>query len=248
MSSKKRKQGFLFKIIKGIIGLFYKKYELLGQENIPSEPCIFIGNHAKAHGPIITELYLSSHATTWCIGEMLSTKEAPAYMFKDFWSNKPKRTHWFYKIVARVLSPLIVYVFKNIYPIAVYHDIRVMKTFKATVEQMAEGRNMVIFPEYHLEYNDIVNDFQQNFVDVARLYYKKTGKALSFVPTYYAPYLKKVVFGKPVEFNPNIPIEEQRGAICDCLKNEITALAKELPAHKVVPYENLPKRKYKLSK
>lgn len=244
----KEKQGFLFKIIKGTIRLFYKKRTLVGTENIPEEPCIIIGNHAKSHGPLVTELYLKPKSKVWCTGEMLSMKEAPAYMFKDFWSDKPKCSHWLYKTAAYLLAPIVTYVFKNVHPVPVYKDMRIMRTFKCTVETLKDDRNVVIFPEHHAPYNDILNEFQENFVDIARLYYKSTGKAVSFVPMYNAVTLKKIVFGKPITYDPNKSIEEQRKEICKYLMTEITALAKELPAHKVVPYDNLPKRKYKLSK
>ena len=98
------------------------------------------------------------------------------------------------------------------------------------------------------KYNDIINNFQDKFIDVARLYYKKTGKELSFVPMYNAVRLKKVVFGKPIKYDPNIPMDIQRDNICEYLKKEITMLAKELPRHKVVPYANIKRRKQHYSK
>ena len=41
---------------------------------------------------------------------------------------------------------------------------------------------MIIFPEYKENYNHVVNRFHDGFVSVAKLYYKKTGKEVSFVP------------------------------------------------------------------
>jgi len=245
--SKKEKQGILFKIIKGTIRIFYRKREMVGRENIPSEPCLLIGNHAKSHGPLTCELFMPD-ARVWCIGEMLSLKEAPKYMFQDFWANKPKWSHPIYKFCAYFMAPIVTYVFKNVHPVPVYKDMRIVRTFKGTVDRLEQGKNVLIFPEHHVRYNEIVNEFQENFVDVARVYYKKHGKALSFVPVYNAVSLKKVVFGKPIVFQPDKPIEQQRKEICDYVKKEITSLAKDLPAHKVVPYDNLPRRKYRLSK
>ena len=31
---------------------------------------------------------------------------------------------------------------------------------------------MVVFPEHYVPYNHILNDFQDKFIDIARLYYK----------------------------------------------------------------------------
>ena len=56
------------------------------------------------------------------------------------------------------------------------------------------------------------------------------------------------MFGKPIKFNPNDTIENQRKVICDYLKQQITALAQELPEHTVVPYANIAKKDYQKSK
>jgi len=79
---------------------------------------------------------------------------------------------------------------------------------------------------------------------VAKLYYKKTGEAVSFVPLYIAPKLKQMHFGKPIRFDPNVPMEEQRHRICKYLMEEITSIAVSLPEHTVIPYRNIPKKRY----
>ena len=65
---------------------------------------------------------------------------------------------------------------------------------------------------------------------------------------YNAHKLKKVVFGKPIKFDANNDIVEERKRICDYLKSEITALAEGLPRHRVVPYANIKKKHYPYSK
>ncbi|MBQ9915427.1 MAG: hypothetical protein IJO50_04705, partial [Clostridia bacterium] len=87
-------------------------------------------------------------------------------------------------------------------------------------------------------------DFQEGFVDVARLYEKRTGKALSFVPLYIAPGLRKMYLGKPIRFSAGAPISQERRRICEYLMNEITEMACSLPEHRVVPYRNIPKGMY----
>jgi len=79
---------------------------------------------------------------------------------------------------------------------------------------------------------------------VAKLYYRKTGKELSFVPLYIAPKLKKMYLGKPIRFCAANPMEEERRRICDYLMREITEIAVSLPEHTVVPYRNIPKKLY----
>lgn len=243
-----KKQGLLFKIIKGIVKLFYKTPEFSGVENLPSEPTIIIGNHAQMHGPIVTETYMPNNTFVWVTGEMLSVKEFPSYAYEDFWRLKPKSVAWFYKGLSYVIAPLCAYIFKNAKGIGVYKDIRIANTLKNTVIRLKEGNNVVIFPEGRTEYNEIVNDFQKNFVDVARVYYKVTKKEITFTPCYIAPKLKKVVYGKPIKFDSTADYTTEKERIIEELKKEITSLAKSLPVHTVVPYANINKKNYPKSK
>ena len=107
---------------------------------------------------------------------------------------------------------------------------------------------MVIFPEHDVKYNHIIYEFQNKFIDVAKLYYKRTGKELAFVPLYIAPKLKKMYLGKPIHFCASDPIDSERRRICQYLMDEITRMAVSLPEHTVIPYRNIPKKRYPMNK
>ena len=244
----KKRKNPLYRFIKWSVSLFYKKRKVIGIENLPQEPSLIIGNHAQMHGPLYCELYFPTPKKVWCIGEMLKMKEVPAYAYKDFWSYKPKWSKWFYKILSYLIAPVFSFILSHADTIGVYKDARVISTFKATTKALKEGDNVVIFPERAEDYNEILCEFQTRFVDVAKLYYKQSGKRVSFVPMYHAASIKTVIFGKPIEYDPEMEMEAQRAKICEYLKEEITRLAKELPQHKVVPYKNIKKKDYPYSK
>lgn len=241
-----KKTSLMYKIIKGLVALFYPKTELVGQ--LPEGAAIVVGNHTKMNGPICSELFMPKPRYTWCIGEMMDKKEVAAYAYKDFWSKKPKLLRPFYKLLSYIITPISVCVFNNADTIGVYHDARIMSTFKQTVKHLQEGCKVVIFPEHDAPYNHIVNDFQDKFIDVARLYYKKTGQALAFVPMYIAPSLHQMVLGKPTWFDPEAPIDEERARIKKYLMEAVTETAESLPPHRVVPYNNLPKSKHPMNR
>lgn len=241
---KKKKTSRLFRIIKFCLRLFYPKMKIIGSENIPDEPCIIVGNHTQMNGPIISELQFSDTCDIWCAGEMMHLKEVPSYAFKDFWSQKPKYTHPFYKALSYMIAPLATVIFNNASTIAVYRDIRISSTFKKTVQRLNEGRNIIIFPEHDVKYNNIIYEFQDKFIHVAKMYYKKTGKELSFVPMYMAPKLKKVYIGEPIRYCGENNAVEERKRICDYLMDAITNTARALPRHIVIPYRNIPKKDY----
>lgn len=241
------KKPLLFRIIVKIVRFCYGKWTVEGVENIPKTPSIIASNHAQMHGPLTFHLFFPGKKRIWCIGQMMNSKEIPDYAFEDFWHLKPKRVQWFYRIVSHLIAPLS-YIFKHADTLPVYKDTRIISTFKNTVSALADGNHIVIFPEKRGGFNGVVNDFQDKFIDVARLYYKRYGVVLSFVPTYNAPELKKIVFGKPIAFDPEKDMETQRAEMVNALREQITQLAKDQPRHKVVPYDNIAKKDYPYSK
>ncbi len=243
-----KKVSPLFKVVKWFVWLFSPKFKVEGAENLSDEPTLIVGNHTQMYGPIACEFYTPKKHYTWCAGEMMSVKTVPEYAFRDFWSQKPKWTHPFYKALSYIIAPLASFVFNNANTIAVFRDTRILSTFKITVKCLKEGANVVVFPEHDVKYNNIIYDFQDKFIDIARLYYKKTGKALQFAPLYIAPNLKKMCIGKPTVFKPELPIDEERARICKYLMDEITEIGRSLPLHTVVPYRNIPKKLYPKNK
>lgn len=241
---KEKKVSPLFKCVKWLVKVFYIKMDVEGTENLPDEPVIVVGNHTQMNGPVACELYFPGKRYTWCAGQMMKLNEVPAYAYQDFWSGKPKYSRWFYKLLSYVIAPLSVLIFNNANTIAVYRDTRILSTFRNTVTALQDGANVVIFPEHGEKYNHILYDFQDRFIDIARIYYKKTGKELAFVPLYIAPALKKMYLGSPIRFCADKPIEQERDRIREYLMTEITAIACRLPQHTVVPYRNIPKKDY----
>ena len=239
-----KKPVWAFRLIRGIVRLVYPKIELEGTDAIPGEAVVFVGNHCQMNGPIVGELYMPVPSCTWCAGEMMALREVPAYAYRDFWSKKPRAVRWLYRIASYLIAPLSVLIFNNAATIPVYRDNRIITTFRTTIDALAGGASVVIFPEHEVAHNRIIYDFQDRFIDLGRMYYKRTGKALVFVPMYLAPRLRKLFFGAPVAFDPDAPIAAERERIKQALMARITEIAEAQPLHTVIPYPNLPKRQY----
>ncbi len=237
-----------YKVVYSLIKFFYPKIRVVGTENLPETAFVAVGNHSQMHGPIAGELYFPVQAKTWCAGEMMHRETVPEYAFRDFWSQKPKWTHPFYKLLSHIITPLSTLIFNNAETIGVYHDARILSTFKETVACLQDGDSILIFPEHDVPHNHILAQFQDRFIDVAKLYYRRTGKRVAFVPMYLAPKLRTMYFGEPVWFDPDRPMEEERQRICSILMAEITNIACALPRHTVVPYRNIRKREYPKNK
>lgn len=235
-----------FKLVRRLVRLFYGKCEVAGLENLPPKNAIIVSNHAQMNGPIVGELFMPDNCYIWCAGQMMKLGEVPQYAYMDFWSRKPKRSRPFFKLLSYMIAPIASCLFNNARTIAVYRDNRIISTFRETVKMLADGKNILIFPEKDETHNNILYKLQENFIDAAKLYYRKEGVNLTFVPMYIAPTLRKIYIGKGITFDNSNDIAAERIKIVDYLSNEITQIARSLPLHTVVPYRNI-KKKYYLS-
>lgn len=243
MAEAKRVPGS-YKAIKWLVWYFSPKMRVEGLENLPEDGAVIVGNHAHMYGPIAAELYLEDSHHIWCAAQMMDIKEAPAYAYQDFWSMKPWYTHWYYRLLSYLVAPLCVLIFNNANTIPVYHDARVMLTFRQTLRLLRDGKKIVIFPEHSVPHNNIVCDFQDRFIELARMYYQMTQKELCFVPMYIAPKLKKMVLGQPVRYRAGQPMKQERLRIKEELMDAVTRLGRSLPPHMVIPYAVMPRKNY----
>ena len=238
---------FFFKLVARTINLFYHKRTYTGVENLHA-PTIIITNHSQIHAPLTHTLFFPDDTVHfWCISDMMSYRAFQRHAFSGFWAEKPKSVRWLFKIASYLLVP-VAWVFKRANTIAVYHDHRIKKTIEQTVKTLDEGKSIIICPEKWSGFDGIINDFHNKFVDVASIFYKKTGKPITFTPMYTCPALKTNIIGEPISLDPNQPIAEERVRICNYLRSSINALAKSLPTHRVVPFNNIGKEEQTLSK
>ena len=243
------KPSRLFRAIRSAVKLVYRPFAFEGLENLPKDaPAVLVGNHSQLHGPLCMELYAPRPHYTWCAAEMMSFKEVPGYAYQDFWSKKPKLLHPLFKLVSYLIAPLCYVLFNNARVIPVYRDTRLLRTFKLSAQRLSEGADVVIFPESYTPRNNIIYEFQKGFADVALYYRHKSGQNVHFVPMYLCPSLKKVVLGKPTMVDFSLPLKQETERVREYLMDEITSLALSLPPHRVIPYPNIPKKEYPISK
>lgn len=234
----------LFKTLKFFAKIKYRNMEIVGIEKIQKPGTIIVANHAQLNGPIIAELFMPENCYIWANGQMTDFKEVPSYAMEDFFPYKKGWRRIFFKIASYLMAPILPCIMKNARAIPVYHDIRLAATIKNTVKKLSLGNNILIFPEKHEKQNNIVNQFREHFVDVARIYHKRTGKSLRFVPMYIAPKLDVCLFGDEIVFNPNEEIAIERHKICQHLTEEITRIGRKMPNHTVIPFDNISRKDY----
>lgn len=230
-----------YKIVRGALRRNFPYAKTVYEEQ-PSEPAVFVCNHSIVRGPVMMTLDFTRKHKSWTICFALDSKKAVNFAFHDILFGNSRRCKWFWHmlshIVAKLLPPLLIY--SDTIP--VYHDKNIVKTFKQSVKALTDGDDLVIFAESPKRFSEYICELQPGFIDVARLYYRKTKKALKFYPVYLEKKNAVISVGKPITYDPEQPLDEQREKIAAYLRDNIDRLARALPEHQPVPF--LPERWY----
>ena len=209
----------------------------------PEEPGVIVCNHAAMRGPIMITLYYGRPHKNWVITYALDREKTANFAFHDFFVGKGRRIKWPWRFLSWIVKLILPNVLEQADPIAVYHDGRVIGTFRESMKALGDGYDIVVFGESPERYSEYVNKMQQGIVDLAALYYRRTGKRLAFYPAYVEKKNRKIKIAPPILFDPDAPQTEQREAVCDRISSEIDRMAREMKPHRPVPF--LPERWYK---
>lgn len=224
-----------YKFIRGILRLCFPRAKTVYEEEPDTEPAVFVCNHSAIRGPVMMTLDFKRKHQTWTVHCALDSKKAVNYAFHDILMGNSRRFKRFWRmlahIVAKLLPPLLWYD-----TIPVYHDTGIIKTFKQSIRAMTEGSDLVIFAESPKRFSEYVCELQEGFIDIARLYYRKTKKALRFYPVYLEKKNAIISVGRPITYDPERSLDEQRSVIAAYLRDGIDRLARALPPHKPVPF------------
>jgi len=182
--------------------------------DVPFEgkPSVFVCNHDRAFGPIAmcAHFELCEDVRPWINAQVLSEKEAPSYIRKDYWWDLNK---WY----SPILGHTVAYIYALILPpilrgsdcIPVYHDASVITTLRESVKMLSDRKHILLFPEHPTGYCTYGEKIFDGFVSVGRLYYARKKDIVNFYPT-YIDWKKKIIrVGKPVAYDPSVKYEEQ---------------------------------------
>lgn len=234
----KSRVRFGIKIIAAFVRPFLR-LKVSGTENLErgDYPSIFICNHGLFYGPIAAVIYLPTYFRPWVDLKMidldLCSKEIyDRELYKATWLPKGFR-RWLSRTIARPVT----WALNSFNPIPV--DKRspqaAVATFDETVKVLAEGDNVLIFPEKPKKVKKknkmtvaherrTVGSLYTGFANIGQLYYEKTGKALSFYPIYASKQGHTFRIGAPVRFDPGNEPREEKQRIADELHEKMLGL------------------------
>ncbi|NLI22360.1 MAG: hypothetical protein GX418_12555 [Clostridiales bacterium] len=201
-----------YRLLRGLIRLC--TYRMRPQWAVPftGEPSVFVCNHAGALGPIdmCAKFPMADHLRPWMNAQVLSARETPAYVRQDYWWKPGARLAPLYNatlpyIAAAILPPVL----RTAPAVPVYHDVRVMRTFRQSLKLLQEGEHLVIFPEQPSGFQAHHEALNRGFLQIAALYARATGKALAFWPV-CIDYRRRVFhIAAPLRYDPARSLEAQ---------------------------------------
>lgn len=226
-NQKKKKHPFMRFFI-SVLKKCSKKKEIIFEEKLAEEPCVFLANHDRAFGPftMIVNMKYEYRLRPWSTVNMCEMKRIPAHIRKDYWW-KPNK--WYSKIldytVPYLVAPIFALLLKSVEAIPVYNTERgIVNTINNTIDVLNGGENVLIFPEQSQGYDEYQSQLGTGFVQLGKKYYKKTGKILKFYPCYASRKTGTINIAAPVLYDPSLSSAEQK----EYLTREVYKIMKNL--------------------
>ena len=192
------------------------------------EPVVFVANHEKNYGPAMMQLFFPISYRPWIIYNMLDEDVCKPYIQKTFFDERLRWPRWLSKPVVGVLTPILVRLMQATNPVPVYRGRpdRIVETFRQSITALENGENLLIFPEKPEAepFSDEVNEFFEGFLYLAKLYYRKTGKGLTFCPVSINPKTETISVGKKVRFNTEIEFQVESERVRRHLMGQVAGL------------------------
>lgn len=214
--------------------------ELLGEENLPAGgAAVFVSNHADALGPIAIVASLPVRVYPWVISDMLEWDKAAEYLRADFVEPQLHVPAGLSMGIARLISQASVRLLRRMECIPVWHNDLLADTYRISVDYLAQGRNLLVFPEDPSQPLDELfqmRPFQKGFARLGEFYYERTRKILRFYPLAVHAAARKIKAGAPISFNPFNNAVNERLRIKNILESIVHDLYLALCLETISPF------------
>jgi len=222
-----RKKRKWFEFVKTLTKVRYKRPEFiyLGEEITTGG--IIVSNHEGTDAPLSLELYLGKPVRMWGAHEMNSgLKKLYKYHTQVYFHEKK---HWnihLARLFCLIASPLTHMFYRGLGVISTYKDARFVKTLRESEQILANGENVVVFPEdsstgYHQE----LIGFYCGFLMLGE-YCLKKGRDVPIFITYFKKKQKQYVIDKPVMYSQLKATGKSREELAEMLVNRCNELGK----------------------
>lgn len=196
---KKRKYSKATRSLGVIMKLFYKQPKIIYLCEKVEDKAIYISNHSSTSGPIEYVIRFPKFFRPWGTYQMCGTfKERWNYMYHIFYRQKKKKGKVASFIMASLISPISRIFYRGVDLLPTYTDLRMLSTFKRSMEYLDDDTGILIFPEDSMDgYKTILEKYNPGFVALANSYYKSRNIDLPIYTVYFSKVINTIVIDKP---------------------------------------------------
>lgn len=211
----------LYRSIRFLLRICTPRMTTVWEEEPEEGAAVFCPNHAGALGPLemCVHFPLREKLRPWMNAGMMSARETPAYVRQDYWWKpgsfwEPVLTRTLPYVAAAIIPPVL----RSVPGVPVYHDVRVIKTFRKSIQYLKQGDHLVIFPEQPDGFGSHSPKLNSGFLQIAPMAYRQLGLTLKFYPVHID--CKERVFhvGPPVAYDPEVPLPRQTPRIMEAIR------------------------------
>lgn len=203
-----------FIIVQPFVWCFTKGKKNLRKDD---EARVFVSNHYEAFGPIAVFLRFPYKFRPWVIDKMCYPETIEQQFSIGFYNNYKWIPKWIKVCLVKIAKRLILFAIRFARPIPVSRDNprANIKTMQISTETLNKNCSVYIFPEKD-SVKEGVGEFMSGFEYLAKYYYQKTGKKISFYPVFVSKKKASMYIEKPIIYNPdNDPNQEKERIIND---------------------------------
>ena len=211
----------LYRSIRFMLRLCTKRMTTEWEEEFDGEPAVFCPNHAGAFGHMEMCVHFPQweKLRPWMNAGMMNAKEVPAYVRQDYWWKpgsfwEPLLTRTLPYIAAVLVPPVL----RSVPGVPVYHDVRVIKTFRKSIGYLKQGDQLVIFSEQPDGYGSHSPTLNSGFLQIAPMAYRQLGLRLKFYPVHIDHKERVFHVGPPVAYDPEVPLPQQTPRIMEAIR------------------------------
>ncbi len=217
--------GLFAKLARFVYRLFIRT-DIVGTMPADDEPAVFVVHHQNLSGPIHALLTLPKHAHLWVYRVFFDRKECYLQYSEYTFSKRFGFPKVIAKVCAGLLALIVPSIMRSFSAIPVYRGSRdIVKTFDISLSAMLQGESVIIAPDIDYDSSaDEMGDIYTGFLHIEKMFFKKTGRHLSFVPLAYNTHKHSLAIGNAIRFDDESSFAEQRALVALKLKDAINSL------------------------
>lgn len=210
--------GAFFQKLQRFLRLFFPTFDFPPLPQVEG-PRVFVSRHQNLRGPASIFIWTEEFIRVWALAVFFD--EQTCYkQYREFtFTERFGMPQWLADPLAKCTSRLASRLLASMQAIPVYRGSRqIIDTFKLSVEAMHEGDPILIFPDkdYASEASEIAAIYD-GFLYLEKVYYKKYGEHVTFIPLFSDVKHKAIYYGEPLKFTGEMPFKQERTLIRESL-------------------------------